>query len=127
MTRTKPRDGRRRAIAPAGIAPALPAQPPQTRRALLGSVCIFALAATAGTAYGNPTGGTVVAGQVTIGQPSSTQLTIQQTSPNAAINWQSFNIAKGEKTTIDQPSSSDRKSTRLNSSHSEISRMPSSA
>ena len=106
MGRTKLGAGQKRAVAPTCAVPALTARPPMTRQALLGSVCAFALATTAGTAYGNPTGGTVVAGQVTIGQPSSTQLTIQQTSNNAAINWQSFNIAKGEKTTIAQPSSS---------------------
>ncbi len=56
-------------------------------------------------ALGNPTGGTVATGTATI-TTSGSQLTIQQTSANAFINWQSFNIAAGETTTFVQPSSS---------------------
>jgi filamentous hemagglutinin family protein len=53
----------------------------------------------------NPTGGTVAAGKATFNTAGS-QLTINQTSPNAYINWQSFNINPGETTTFVQPSSS---------------------
>ena len=57
------------------------------------------------SAYGNPIVGTVAQGTATITTAGS-QLTIQQTSANAYINWQSFNIAAGETTTFVQPSSS---------------------
>ncbi|HEV2674194.1 MAG TPA: filamentous hemagglutinin N-terminal domain-containing protein, partial [Aliidongia sp.] len=106
MGRAYSSGGQRRAIGTPRATFALTVRQPMTRGHLLGSVCAFALAATAGTAYANPTGGTVVGGQATITQQSSSQLTIQQTTNNAAINWQSFNIAKGEKTTIEQPGSS---------------------
>jgi filamentous hemagglutinin family protein len=53
----------------------------------------------------NPTGGTVASGAATFSTAGS-QLTIHQTSGNAFINWQSFNIGAGETTTFVQPSSS---------------------
>ncbi|HZK90680.1 MAG TPA: filamentous hemagglutinin N-terminal domain-containing protein, partial [Stellaceae bacterium] len=46
--------------------------------------------------------------------PSSTNLTVNQSSPNGIINWQSFNIANGEKTTFVQPSSSATTLNRVN-------------
>jgi len=49
----------------------------------------------------NPTGLTVASGTATT-QTSGTQLTIT-TSQNASLNWQSFNIAAGEKTVFNQP------------------------
>ena len=53
----------------------------------------------------NPTGGSVAQGSATISS-SGSHLTINQTSANAYINWQSFNIGAGETTTFVQPSSS---------------------
>jgi filamentous hemagglutinin family protein len=53
----------------------------------------------------NPTGGTVAQGSATINS-SGSQLTINQTSSGALINWSSFNIGVGETTTFVQPSSS---------------------
>jgi filamentous hemagglutinin family protein len=53
----------------------------------------------------NPTGGTVAAGAATFNTAGS-QLTINQTSGSAFINWNSFNIGPGETTTFVQPSSS---------------------
>jgi filamentous hemagglutinin family protein len=57
------------------------------------------------TAEANPTGGTVAQGSATF-NAAGPQFTINQTSANALINWQSFNIAQGETTTFNQPSSS---------------------
>src|SRR5579862_831463 len=56
----------------------------------------------------NPTGGAVAPGQgaATISGSGSPQVTINQTSANAFINWTSFNINAGETTTFNQPSSS---------------------
>ena len=45
----------------------------------------------------NPTGGTVVSGNSTIGSSGSTE-TITQTSKNSIINWQTFSINGGETT-----------------------------
>ncbi|MGP8021906.1 MAG: filamentous hemagglutinin N-terminal domain-containing protein, partial [Limisphaerales bacterium] len=55
--------------------------------------------------HANPTGGTVTQGSATFSS-SGSQFTINQTSANAFINWQTFNIAGGETTTFNQPSSS---------------------
>lgn len=40
-----------------------------------------------------PTGGTVQAGSATINQPSTQQLTIQQTTEKAIIDWQELALA----------------------------------
>ncbi|RVA25730.1 filamentous hemagglutinin N-terminal domain-containing protein [Mesorhizobium sp. M7A.F.Ca.CA.004.11.2.1] len=53
-----------------------------------------------------PTGGSVASGGVTIANPSSSQLTIKQSTSSAIVNWQSFSIGAGATVTIDQPSSS---------------------
>ncbi|MBV8778362.1 MAG: filamentous hemagglutinin N-terminal domain-containing protein, partial [Alphaproteobacteria bacterium] len=70
----------------------------------------FALAAGmalgAGTAAANPQGPSVAAGGIAITMPDASSLQINQSTPNGIINWQSFNIATGEKTTFVQPSSS---------------------
>ena len=53
----------------------------------------------------NPTGGAVVAGAATIGAAGKT-LSINQSTSNAIINWQTFSIANGETTKFIVPSSS---------------------
>jgi filamentous hemagglutinin family protein len=65
---------------------------------LASSICQF-------SAQANPTGGTVTQGAASF-NTSGSQFTINQTSGNAVINWQSFNIGAGETTTFVQPSSS---------------------
>ncbi len=52
-----------------------------------------------------PTGGQVVAGQGQIGTPSANQMVIDQASNKLAIDWQSFDIAAGNKVTFNQPGS----------------------
>ena len=67
----------------------------------------FATALMMGTstaAFANPTGGVVAGGAATITN-TPTELQINQTSQNALINWQSFNIAAGETTHFYQPNS----------------------
>lgn len=58
--------------------------------------------------HANPAGGSVVGGNpnATISGEGTSLVTINQTSANALINWQTFNIAAGETTTFNQPSSS---------------------
>ena len=67
------------------------------------SVCIalcFGVAATAG-----PVGGVVAVGTASI-NTGATNTTINQSSQNAVINWQSFNIAAGQTVQFVQPNSS---------------------
>ena len=58
-----------------------------------------------GPTQANPVNGTVTQGSATIGS-SGSQLTINQSSASAFINWQSFNLVAGETTTFVQPSAS---------------------
>ena len=51
----------------------------------------------------NPTGMTVHGGSATA-TSSGSQLTITTTSQNTVLNWQSFNIAAGETTIFQEPS-----------------------
>ncbi|WP_337182396.1 MBG domain-containing protein [Shinella sp.] len=50
-----------------------------------------------------PTGGSVAAGSATIGASGGNGLVINQTSANAVINWQSYNIGAGNTVTYVQP------------------------
>jgi len=50
-----------------------------------------------------PTGGNVVAGDGSISQPAARQMVIDQASNKLAIEWQSFDIAAGNKVTFNQP------------------------
>ncbi|OAL76779.1 filamentous hemagglutinin [Acinetobacter sp. SFB] len=55
-------------------------------------------------AYAQPVGGVVSAGNANISTLPG-NMTIQQTSQNVAINWQSFNINRGESVNFVQPNS----------------------
>src|SRR5262245_50154721 len=72
----------------------------------------LALATTAllplgiGFALAGPNGGTVVGGGATIQGQGTASVTVTQTTPRAIINWQSFDIGKGEATRFNQPDSS---------------------
>src|SRR5690606_34825070 len=56
-------------------------------------------------ASANPVGGEVVAGQATIQSPDPSTLVIDQTSQKAIINWERFDIDRGETTRFVQPNS----------------------
>ncbi|QCI67506.1 beta strand repeat-containing protein [Phreatobacter stygius] len=77
-----------------------------------GSLATVLLASTAlisaSAAYGQalPTGGTVASGGVTIATPSATQMTINQSTGSAVVNWQSFSVGAGSTVNIVQPSAS---------------------
>ena len=71
------------------------------------------LAATAFTplglmpqAFGNPLGAAVVAGAATVVGEGTTDLTVDQATAKAIIDWQSFDIGSGEITQFVQPSAS---------------------
>lgn len=61
---------------------------------------------TATQAQANPQGATVVSGDVSIVNESSTKLGITQASDKAIINWQQFSIEANEHTQFYQPSAS---------------------
>ena len=58
---------------------------------------------TTAMAQSLPDGGTVAAGNVTIAQPSNTELTISQGSNSAIVNWNGFSIGSGSAVNIYQP------------------------
>jgi filamentous hemagglutinin family protein len=68
------------------------------------TVSLLVMLACGSVAMAQPTGGVVMSGNATIAGPSN-QLTITQTTPNAAINWQGFGIAAGESVRFVQPDS----------------------
>jgi len=76
----------------------------RTHQTSFGIILGTLLVAAGNVALGNPSGGTVRQGTATF-NTSGSQLTIN-TSAQAFINWQSFNIGAGETTTFVQPSSS---------------------
>ena len=47
-------------------------------------------------ALANPLGGQVVGGSAAIAGQGTSSVTVTQSSQNAVINWQSFNIGAGE-------------------------------
>lgn len=53
-----------------------------------------------------PQGGTVVGGDVTIGQSAPDTLNVVQGSNSAIVNWQSFNVGSGNTVNFQQPGSS---------------------
>ena len=76
-------------------------------------VTAFSVAFTSVTAYANPQGGVVAAGQANIVY-SGNQLNINQSSNNAIINWSSFNVSPNESVVFNQPSASSLTLNRVN-------------
>jgi filamentous hemagglutinin family protein len=71
------------------------------RRLLFATTALVPLGLAAAAA--NPLGGTVVGGSATISGTGTSSVTINQSSQNAVINWNTFNIGSGEKTQFNQP------------------------
>ena len=74
-----------------------------SRTASAVSLLLLALLTSLVAVRANPTGGSVTQGAATF-KTSGNQFIITQTSGNAYVNWQSFNIGAGETTTFVQPS-----------------------
>ncbi|MGH8541611.1 MAG: filamentous hemagglutinin N-terminal domain-containing protein [Stenotrophobium sp.] len=76
--------------------------------ALLAHRLSLALAAFLAPAFAiaGPAGATIVAGQIGITNPNINTTVINETSQNAIINWQQFNIANGQSVIFNQPSAS---------------------
>ena len=70
----------------------------------LQTLSVALLLACAVPAYANPTGGAVTAGSASIAGGAG-NMTINQTTQNVAINWQSFGINAGESVQFVQPGS----------------------
>src|SRR5450631_2749136 len=66
---------------------------------------ILLLSSTGVIAYALPTGGNASAGGISI-KSGTGNMTITQSTANAVINWQSFNIGQEETVQFLQPSSS---------------------
>ncbi|MBX9847519.1 MAG: S8 family serine peptidase [Xanthobacteraceae bacterium] len=78
------------------------------RKTLLATSALVPLGLSLGlaSALANPLGGQVVGGSAAIGGTGTSTVTVTQSSQNAVINWQSFNIGAGETTRFIQPNSS---------------------
>ena len=75
---------------------------PSLRRAVL---AVFLLGTVSWRALAGPNGGAVVGGSATIQGQGTSAVTINQSSQNAIINWQTFNLARGDTATFNQPNS----------------------
>src|SRR5262249_9074232 len=70
---------------------------------LMTSTALLALGST--SAHAEPRGGNVVGGTATVSGTGG-NVTVDQSSNRAIINWTTFNIGRGETTTFNQPTSS---------------------
>ncbi|MCC7598538.1 filamentous hemagglutinin N-terminal domain-containing protein [Janthinobacterium sp. FW305-129] len=76
-----------------------------SRRKLAAAAAAMTALALGGPALATPTGGQVVAGTASISQQGNST-TIRQSSQQAALNWNSFNVGANESVTFVQPSAS---------------------
>ncbi|OGB50900.1 MAG: hypothetical protein A2503_04675 [Burkholderiales bacterium RIFOXYD12_FULL_59_19] len=74
-------------------------------RFTLQALAVAVMLACGANALAQPTGGVVAAGAATI-STGATSTTINQSTQNAIINWQSFNIATGQSVQFVQPNNS---------------------
>ena len=75
-------------------------------RPVLKALSLSLLLAFGPVVHGEPTSGVVTAGSATINANGAGNLVINQTSQNASINWQTFNIGAAESVKFAQPNSS---------------------
>src|SRR2546423_5102241 len=71
------------------------------RKILLISTALMPLASVSASA--GPNGGVVVGGAATINNPGTANVTVNQQTDKAIINWRMFDIGVGERTTFVQP------------------------
>jgi filamentous hemagglutinin family protein len=77
----------------------------RVRGCVLASASILSLAVMCAAAKAQPSGGSVVAGSAQISSSGATTL-INQSTPKAIINWQSFSVGQGSTVQFNQPSAS---------------------
>ena len=85
-------------------------------RYLLVNFVIIAFVLAPSLCFANPEGGVVAAGEATILE-SGSNLTINQASDRAVIDWRNFDIAPNEATQFNQPSSDSVTLNRIHSDH----------
>ena len=78
---------------------------PTTRTLLLATSALVPLG-LAPVAYANPVGASVAAGSAQVSGEGTANLTVNQATDKAIINWNTFNIGNGETTQFVQPSAS---------------------
>src|ERR1700735_2411263 len=78
-------------------------------------IVLSAVILLASTAYANPVLNSVTSGSVSVSSSGNTT-TVSQSSPQAILQWNSFNIAAQEKTQFIQPNSSSIALNRINPS-----------
>jgi len=71
---------------------------------LLATAAILPIGGSPGA--GNPLGAQVVGGSATVQGQGTSSVTVTQSTGNAIINWQSFNISSGEQVSFSQPNAS---------------------
>ena len=82
--------------------PAVNIQQKTRTKTFFGSVLFSIHLGLVATAYANPEGGVVVGGRGNI-QHSGTNTTVNQSSQNMAIDWQSYNVQQNERVQYIQP------------------------
>ena len=78
---------------------------PSFRPVVVAALTLLAWHYCGSLAQANPGGGTVAQGAASFSSAGS-QMTVNVSTANAVINWQTFNIGAGETTTFVQPSAS---------------------
>ena len=78
-------------------------QSPTRKKSLLPVAVLMVAAMTPLVSYANPNGGNVTGGKATISGEGSANVTINQASQRAFIEWNQFSIAKGETVKFVQP------------------------
>ena len=73
------------------------------RNLLLMTTALVPFAIT--SAMAGPEGATVVGGSVTVQNPGTANVTVNQFSDKAIVNWHTFNIGVNERTQFNQPNS----------------------
>ena len=76
------------------------------RSALCAGALLAALGIEPAAAQHLPSGGSVAAGSVSIAQPNSSTLNINQSTDQAIINWNSFSVGHGNTVNFNQPGAS---------------------
>src|SRR5947209_8481868 len=77
---------------------------PRFRQTLLTTTALLSIGAV--PAGAGPNGGTVVGGTATIAGGGTATVTVNQSSQNAIINWNTFNIGNRESAIFNQPNTS---------------------
>ena len=90
----------------------------------IGAAVVAIFAALPAQLLGNPQGGVVTTGSASISQSTPVRIDINQQSQKAIIDWRGFDIAPGEHTNFNHPSSTAVTLNRVNSRKAIMLRKP---